>query len=102
MPRLLKPACPGACAPQQEKSPQWEAGTLQKRGAPALTTGEKSAQQRRPSTAEVMYTAIFKMDTNKNLLYSSWNSAQCYMPAWMGGGFGGDTCISMAESLLHG
>ena len=31
---------------------------------------------------------IFK--TNKDLLYSTWNSAQCYVPAWMGGEFGGE------------
>ena len=24
----------------------------------------------------------------KDLLYSTWNSTQCYMPAWMGRGFG--------------
>ena len=37
-----------------------------------------------------MYTHhfIFKMDNHKNLLYSTWNSAQCYMAAWMGGEFG--------------
>ena len=26
-------------------------------------------------------------------MYSTWNSAQCYVPAWMGGGFG--------EELIH-
>ena len=25
-----------------------------------------------------------KQITNNNLLYSTWNSAQCYMAAWMG------------------
>ena len=34
-----------------------------------------------------MYTAVFKI-TNKDLLYSTQNSAQCYVPAWMGGGLG--------------
>ena len=40
---------------------------------------------------KVMYIWI----TNKDLLYSTWHSAQCYMPAGMGGGFGGnmDTCV---------
>ena len=28
--------------------------------------------------------------TNQNLLYSTWNSAQCYVAAWMGGGFPGE------------
>ena len=27
-----------------------------------------------------------KQITNKNLLHSTWNSAQCYVPTWMGGG----------------
>ena len=33
------------------------------------------------------HTAIFKMD---NLLQSTWNSAQCYVADWMGGGFQGE------------
>ena len=28
--------------------------------------------------------------TNKDLQYSTWNSARCYVAAWMGGGFGGE------------
>ena len=31
-----------------------------------------------------------KWITNKDLLYSTWNSAQGYVPAWMGGEFGGE------------
>jgi len=49
-----------------------------------------------------MYTLLYlKWITNKVLLYSTGNSAQCYVAAWMGGEFGGrmDTCIYMAESL---
>ena len=39
---------------------------------------------------KVMYTLLYlKWITNKNLLYSTWNTAPCYMPAWMEGGFGG-------------
>ena len=36
-----------------------------------------------------------------DLLHSTWNSTQCYMPAWMGEEFGGriDTGVCMAESL---
>ena len=39
--------------------------------------------------------------TNRDLLYSTWNSAQCYVPAWMGGEFGGEWVhiYIMAESL---
>ena len=37
-----------------------------------------------------MYTLLhLKWITNKDLLYSTWNSAQYYMAAWMGGEFGG-------------
>ena len=31
-----------------------------------------------------------KWVTNKDLLHSPWNSAQCYVAAWMGGEFGGE------------
>ena len=31
-----------------------------------------------------------KWITNKGLPCSTWNSAQCYMAAWMGGEFGGE------------
>ena len=38
---------------------------------------------------KVMYTLLYlKWITNKDLLYSTWNSAQCYAAAWMGGGWG--------------
>ena len=37
-----------------------------------------------------MYTLLyFKWITKKDVLYSTGNSAQCYMAAWMGGEFGG-------------
>ena len=40
-----------------------------------------------------MYTLIYlKWITNKDLLYSIWNSAHCYVVAWMEGEFGGE-CI---------
>ena len=36
-----------------------------------------------------MYTLLYlTCVTNKDLLYSTWNSAQRYVAAWMGGGFG--------------
>ena len=38
-----------------------------------------------------MYTVLYlKWVTNKDLLRSTWNSAQCYVAAWMGGEFGGE------------
>ena len=37
-----------------------------------------------------MYTLLcLKWSTSKDLLCSTWNSAQCYVAAWMGGEFGG-------------
>ena len=46
-----------------------------------------------------MYTVLYlKWITNKDLSYSTWNSAQCYAPAWKGVGFGG-AGIRVAESL---
>ena len=40
---------------------------------------------------KVMYILLYlKWITNKNLLYSTWNSAQWYMPAWMEVGFEGE------------
>ena len=37
-----------------------------------------------------MYTRLYlKWITNKDLLCSTWNSAQCYVAAWMRGEFGG-------------
>ena len=36
-------------------------------------------------TLELLY---LKWITNKDLLYTTWNSAQCYVAAWIGGEFG--------------
>ena len=48
-----------------------------------------------------IYTLVYlKWVTNKDLLYSTWNSAQCYwQPGWEGSLGCMDTCICMAESL---
>ena len=38
-----------------------------------------------------MYTVLYlKRITNKDLLYSTENSAQCYVAVWMGGEFEGE------------
>ena len=38
-----------------------------------------------------MYTLLhLKWVTNEDLLFSTWNSAQYYVPAWIGGRFGGE------------
>ena len=41
-----------------------------------------------------MFTLLyFRWITNKDLLYSTGNSAQCYGAAWMGGTFGGERIL---------
>ena len=48
-----------------------------------------------------MYTLLYlQWITNKNLLYSTWNSTQCYVAAWMGGKFGGEWIHIYAELSL--
>ena len=43
-----------------------------------------------------MYTLLFsKWVTNKDLLYSIWNSTQCYVPAWIEGVFWGKRYMYM-------
>ena len=43
-----------------------------------------------------------KWITNRNLLYSTWNSAQCNVAAWMGGEFGGEWMyVCIAKSLCY-
>ena len=37
-----------------------------------------------------VYTLYFKWINKKDLLYSIWNSIQCYVAAWMGQEFGGE------------
>ena len=38
-----------------------------------------------------LYTVLYlRWITNKDLLFSTWNSAQCYVAAWMEGEFGGE------------
>ena len=46
----------------------------------------------------VRYTLLhLKWITNKDLLYSTWNSAQCYVAVWMGEGLGGE-CMCVCET----
>ena len=43
-----------------------------------------------------MYTLLYlKWTASKDLLYSTWKSAQCYVAAWLGGGLGknGYVCV---------
>ena len=51
--QILKPTHPRACAPQQEKPPQWDVRTPQLESSPSLLQLEKAqVQQQRPSTAK--------------------------------------------------
>ena len=40
-----------------------------------------------------------KWITNKDLLYSTWNSAKCYVTAWMGGEFGDKGNVYMYDCV---
>ena len=52
-----------------------------------------------------MYTLLYlKWITNKDLLYSTGNSAQCYVAAWMGGESGGDwihVYLRLSPFIVH-
>ena len=51
---------------------------------------------------KVMYMLPYlKWITNKGLLYSTWNSAQCYVLAWMGVEGRMATYIYIAECLCY-
>ena len=48
---------------------------------------------------KVLYALLcLKWITNKDVLYSTWNSAQRYVPAWVGEEFGGE-CIHVYVRL---
>ena len=52
-----------------------------------------------------MYPLLYlKWITNKDLMYSTGNSAQCYVAAWMGGKFRGEwihVYVWLSSSALH-
>ena len=47
-----------------------------------------------------VHTAIFKTDNQQGCMYSAWNSAQCYVAAWMGGEFGGECEVAQSCPTL--
>ena len=52
---------------------------------------ERSGEGRIREFGMDMYTLLyFNGLNNKDLWHSKWDSAQCYVAAWMGGEFGGD------------
>ena len=51
---------------------------------------------------KVIYTLLcFEWITNGILLYSTWNSAQCYVPAWMGKGLQENGYMYIMAESLH-
>ena len=52
-----------------------------------------------------MYTLLYsKWITKKDLLYSTWNSTQSYVPAWMGEECGGEwinVCVRLSPFTVH-
>ena len=52
-----------------------------------------------------MHTLLYlKWVTNKDLLYSTQNSAQCYVARWLGGEFGGEwihAYVQLSPSAVH-
>ena len=51
-----------------------------------------------------VHTAIFKMDNQQDLLYSTNNSVQCYVAAWIGGEFEGEwihVYVWVSPFVLH-
>ena len=52
-----------------------------------------------------LYTLLYlTWITNKDPLHGTWNSAQCYVAAWMGGEFGGEwilVCIWLSPFAVH-
>ena len=50
-----------------------------------MVVGEKNGGRDSSEFGIDLYTLLYlKQITNKNLLYSTGNSAQCYVAAWMG------------------
>ena len=56
-----------------------------------LLTKQKEIHSPRERKYGCLHTLLYlKWVANKDLLYSTWNSAQCYVATWMGGEFGGE------------
>ena len=49
-----------------------------------------------------MYTVLYlKWTTNKDLLYCTWNSVQCYVAAQMGREFGGEWVLTITTLFVN-
>ena len=59
------------------------------------TSGDQEGRKRGRDSQEVRDRHVHTMGTNKDLLYSTGHSAQCYVAAWMGGEFGENAYMYM-------
>ena len=65
-----------------------------------LPEGKEGGRDRQGVWISMSTLLYLKWITGKDLLYATGISALCYLPAWVGGEFGGErTRVSMAESL---
>ena len=55
-----------------------------------LFTNQKQTHRLRDFGTDTYTLLYLQQITNKDLLYSTGNSAQCYVAVWMGGKFGGE------------
>ena len=56
-----------------------------------VARGNKNGEGIARKFGMAMYTLLYlKWITNKDLLYSTWNFAQCYVAVWMDGKFAGE------------
>ena len=53
-----------------------------------MVDGRKIGGRDREIGMDICTLLYLKRITNKNLLHSSWNSAECYVAAWIEGGLG--------------
>ena len=58
---------------------------------------ERDSQTQRRNFWLPVYPAIFKMDNQHGPIIQPWNSAQCYVTAWMGGEFEGESYMYMYD-----
>ena len=70
-----------------------------------VTGGEGWGKGRIREFGMDMYTLLYlKWIISKDLLYSTRNSSQCYVAAWMGGEFGGEwihVCVWLSPFAVH-
>ena len=70
-----------------------------------VTRGERCREGIVKEFGMDVYTLLYlKWITSKDLLYSTWNSAQCYVAVWKGGEFGGGcihVCVWLNSFSVH-